>query len=30
MDLSSIAIFLAVASDRSVTKAAKAVGRVPS
>ncbi|ABC94222.1 probable transcriptional regulator protein, LysR family (plasmid) [Rhizobium etli CFN 42] len=30
MDLSSIEIFLAVASDRSVTKAAKAVGRVPS
>lgn len=30
MDLSSIDIFLAVASDRSVTKAAKAVGRVPS
>ncbi|WFU12431.1 LysR substrate-binding domain-containing protein (plasmid) [Rhizobium sp. CB3090] len=30
MDLSSIEIFLAVASDRSVTKAAKAVGRAPS
>lgn len=30
MDLSSIEIFLAVAGDRSVTKAAKAVGRVPS
>ena len=30
MDLSSIEIFRAVASDRSVTKAAKAVGRVPS
>lgn len=30
MDLSSIDIFLAVARDRSVTKAAKAVGRVPS
>ncbi|MDC9813624.1 LysR family transcriptional regulator [Rhizobium binxianense] len=30
MDLSSIEIFLAVASDRSVTRAAKAVGRVPS
>jgi len=30
LDLSSIEIFLAVASDRSVTKAAKAVGRVPS
>ncbi|MFS8145303.1 LysR family transcriptional regulator [Rhizobium sp. R635] len=30
MDLSSIEIFLAVASDRSVTKAARAVGRVPS
>ncbi|MGO7353051.1 LysR family transcriptional regulator, partial [Rhizobium ruizarguesonis] len=30
MYLSSIEIFLAVASDRSVTKAAKAVGRVPS
>jgi len=30
LDLSSIDIFLAVASDRSVTKAAKAVGRVPS
>ncbi|MBY5336587.1 LysR family transcriptional regulator [Rhizobium leguminosarum] len=30
MDLSSIEIFLAVAGDRSVTKAAKAVGRAPS
>lgn len=30
MDLSSIEIFLAVASDRSVTKAAKVLGRVPS
>lgn len=30
MDLSSIEIFLAVASDRSVTKAAKTIGRVPS
>ncbi|ANM21171.1 LysR family transcriptional regulator protein (plasmid) [Rhizobium sp. N541] len=30
MDLSSLEIFLAVAGDRSVTKAAKAVGRVPS
>jgi DNA-binding transcriptional LysR family regulator len=30
LDLSSIEIFLAVASDRSVTKAAKTVGRVPS
>ncbi|MDL2403429.1 LysR substrate-binding domain-containing protein [Rhizobium mayense] len=30
MDLSSIEIFLAVAADHSVTKAAKAVGRVPS
>ncbi len=30
MDLSSIEIFLAVAHDRSVTKAAKAVGRAPS
>ena len=30
MDLSSIEIFLAVAGERSVTKAAKAVGRVPS
>jgi DNA-binding transcriptional LysR family regulator len=30
VDLSSIEIFLAVASDRSVTKAAKVVGRVPS
>ncbi|MBY5360868.1 LysR family transcriptional regulator [Rhizobium leguminosarum] len=30
MDLSSIEIFLAVASDRSVTKAAKAVRRAPS
>ncbi|MDL2410118.1 LysR family transcriptional regulator [Rhizobium calliandrae] len=30
MDLSSIEIFIAVANDRSVTKAAKAVGRVPS
>jgi DNA-binding transcriptional LysR family regulator len=30
LDLSSIEIFLAVASDQSVTKAARAVGRVPS
>lgn len=30
LDLSSVEIFLAVASERSVTKAAKAVGRVPS
>ncbi|MBB2750576.1 UNVERIFIED_ORG: DNA-binding transcriptional LysR family regulator [Rhizobium aethiopicum] len=30
MDLSSLEIFLAVAGERSVTKAAKAVGRVPS
>jgi DNA-binding transcriptional LysR family regulator len=30
LDLSSIDIFLAVARDRSVTKAAKAVGRAPS
>ncbi|SCB37795.1 LysR family transcriptional regulator [Rhizobium lusitanum] len=30
MDLSSIEIFLAVASERSVTRAAKALGRVPS
>lgn len=30
MDLSSIDIFLAVARDRSVTKAARAIGRVPS
>ncbi|ENN84939.1 Putative LysR family transcriptional regulator [Rhizobium freirei PRF 81] len=30
LDLSSIEIFLAVANDRSVTKAAKTIGRVPS
>ena len=30
MDLSSIEIFLAVVSDRSVTKAAKVLGRAPS
>lgn len=30
MDLSSIEIFLAVARDRSVTKAAKVIGRAPS
>ena len=30
MDLSSIEIFLAVADERSVTRAAKAVGRAPS
>jgi DNA-binding transcriptional LysR family regulator len=30
LDLATLEIFLAVAADRSVTKAAKAIGRVPS